>query len=152
MPETVLGIPLHPLVVHAVVVLVPLSALGTVLVTLVSRWRGAYGWLVVIASALALGAVPLATRSGGRLEDSLGAGGPVAEKINEHQEWGERVIWPVAAMFVLNLVLMLAHRAGRSAAQTMALAGLAAAAALTALAFVLLTGHLGSQAVWDPTG
>ena len=32
MPETVLGLPLHPLVVHAVVVLVPLSALGAVAV------------------------------------------------------------------------------------------------------------------------
>lgn len=152
MPDTILGNPLHPLVVHAVVVLVPLAALGTVLITLVPGWRRAYGWLVVAASAMSLGAVPVATRAGERLEQSLELGGPVAAKVDQHQAWGERVIWAVGAMFVLNLVMMLAHRSGRPARQTTAVAALASLAALTALVFVVITGHLGSQAVWNPTG
>lgn len=152
MPDTVLGLPLHPLVVHAVVVLVPLAALGTLLITLVARWRSAYGWLVVLASALSLAMVPVATRAGGKLEDTLGLGGEAAVKVNEHQEMGERVIWAVAPMFVLTLVLMLAHRSGRPANQTTVLALLASAAAIASLVLVLLTGHLGSEAVWNPTG
>ncbi len=152
MPETVFGIPLHPLVVHAVVVLVPLAALGTVVITLVPRWRGAYGWLVVAASAISFGAVPVATRAGKNLEESLGLGGPVAEKVNEHQAMGERVIWAVGAMAVLNLVLMLAYRSGRPARQVTAIAALASVAAIASLVLVVLTGHLGSEAAWNPTG
>ena len=152
MPETVVGIPLHPLVVHAVVVLVPLAALGTVLITLVPRWRSAYGWLVVAASAVSLALVPVATRAGRNLEDSLGLGGPVAAKVNEHQQMGERVIWAVGAMLVLDLVVMMAHRSGRPSRQVSGIAALASVAAITALTLVVLTGHLGSEAVWNPTG
>ncbi|HMG31386.1 MAG TPA: DUF2231 domain-containing protein [Jiangellaceae bacterium] len=152
MPDTVFGIPLHPLVIHAVVVLVPLSVLGTVAIALVPRWRGTYGWLVVAASAVSFAAVPLATRSGENLKESLSLGGPVLEKVNEHQDMGERVIWAVGAMFVFDLLLMLAHRAGRPAGQRTALAALATLAALVSLVLVVLTGHLGSTAVWNPAG
>jgi uncharacterized membrane protein len=151
-PDTVFGIPLHPLLVHAVVVLVPLSVLGTVVIALVPRWRGAYGWLVVAASAVSFAAVPLTTRSGEDLKESLSLGGPVLEKVNEHQQMGERVIWAVGAMFVLDLLLMLAHRAGRPTGQRTALAVLATVAALASLVLVLITGHLGSTAVWNPAG
>jgi uncharacterized membrane protein len=130
-PDTVFGIPLHPLLVHAVVVLVPLSVLGTVVIALVPRWRGTYGWLVVAASAVSFAAVPLTTRSGNDLKESLSLGGPVLEKVNEHQQMGERVIWAVGAMFVFNL---------------------ATVAALVSLVLVLITGHLGSTAVWNPAG
>lgn len=152
MPDTVFGLPLHPLLVHAVVVLVPLSVLGTVVIALVPRWRGAYGWLVVAASAVSFAAVPLTTSSGEDLKESLSLGGAVLEKVNEHQQMGERVIWAVGAMFVLNLLLMLAHRAGRPTGQRTALAVLATVAALAALVLVLITGHLGSTAVWNPAG
>lgn len=40
-------LPFHPLVVHAVVVLLPMSALGLLLLLVVRRWRRAYAWLAV---------------------------------------------------------------------------------------------------------
>ncbi|MGH8825913.1 MAG: DUF2231 domain-containing protein [Jiangellaceae bacterium] len=152
MPDTVFGVPLHPLLVHAVVALVPLTMLGTVAVALVPRLRGTYGWLVVAAAAASFAAVPFTTRSGENLKESLSLGGPVLEKVNEHQQMGERVIWAVGAMFVFNLLLMLAHRAGRPAGQSTALAALATLAALVSFVLVILTGHLGSTAVWNPGG
>ena len=66
--DTVLGLPVHPLVVHAVVVLVPLSAVGAVAIALVPRWRERYGVLVLLLSTAALAMVPVATRSGDSLE------------------------------------------------------------------------------------
>lgn len=45
MPDTVLGVPLHPLVAHVVVMFVPLAALGTIAVAAVPRWRSTNGWL-----------------------------------------------------------------------------------------------------------
>lgn len=152
MPDEIFGIPLHPLVVHAAVVFVPLAALGALLMALVPRWRRPYGWLAVIVSAVALVVVPLATSSGNRLLERLELGGPVLETVLEHQAMGERLIWAVAPMFGLNLATMLALRAGRPSRDVMVLAALAAVAAVAAGVIVVLTGHLGSTAVWNPTG
>ncbi len=152
MPDTVFGVPLHPLVNHAVIVLVPLAVLGTLVITAVPRWRTAYGWLVVALSAVAFVSVPVATRSGRNLEASLELGGPALEKVQDHQTMGDRVIWAVGAMFVLDLVVMLMHRSGRPAGQTTLVGVLASIAGLVALVLVVLTGHLGAAAVWNPAG
>ena len=152
MPDTVFGVPLHPLVNHAVVVLVPLAVLGTLIVTVVPRWRTAYGWLVLALTGVAFASVPVATRSGRNLEASLELGGPALDKVQEHQEMGDRLIWAVGAMFVLDLVMMMMHRAGRPSGQATLIGVLASIAGLVALVVVVLTGHLGAQAVWNPAG
>jgi uncharacterized membrane protein len=152
MPDEITGIPLHPLVVHATVVLVPLAAIATILITVVPRWRRTYGWLVVAASAAALITVPLAVQSGKRLLETREFGGPVLEKVLDHQAMGERVIWAVAPLFILNLAMMLMIRARRSSGQVTVVAVVASLAAVAAIVLVVLTGHLGSMAVWNPTG
>jgi uncharacterized membrane protein len=106
----------------------------------------------VAFSFVALVTVPLATRSGKRLRDALELGGPVLEKVQEHQQMGDRLIWAVAPMFVLNLAAMLMVRAGRPTREVTIVGLLAALAALVAAVLVVLTGHLGSQAVWNPVG
>ena len=65
---------------------------------------------------------------------------------------GDRLIWAAGAMFVLDLVLMLMHRSGRTTGQATLVAVLASIAGLIALVLVVLTGHLGAQAVWNPAG
>lgn len=152
MPDEIVGIPVHPLLVHAVVVFIPLAALGSVAVALVPRWRKPYGPLVLAASTLSLILVPLTTSSGDDLRDSLQLGGPVLDKVQEHQEMGERVIWAVLPMFVLNLATLVMARAGRPSREVTIVAWLATIAAVVATVLVVLTGHLGSQAVWDPAG
>ena len=111
-----------------------------------------YGWLVVALAAVAFASVPVATRSGRNLEASLDLGGPVLDKVLEHQAMADRVIWAVGVMFGLDLVLMLMHRAGRPTGQATLVAVLASIAGLIALVLVVLTGHLGAQAVWNPAG
>ena len=61
---TVAGLPAHILLVHAVVVLVPLSALLIVLVTV---WPAARAWLTPATAVVAIAtvvSVPLATDAG----------------------------------------------------------------------------------------
>ena len=58
------GLPVHPLVVHAVVVMLPLAVLGTVALALRPAWRLRYGWLLVGVTAVATVLVPVATSSG----------------------------------------------------------------------------------------
>ena len=66
--DLVNGLPLHPLVVHAVVVLLPLAILGTIALALHRPWRATYGPLVVGVAAVATALVPVATSSGESLD------------------------------------------------------------------------------------
>ncbi|HSU11443.1 MAG TPA: DUF2231 domain-containing protein, partial [Pseudonocardia sp.] len=57
---TVDGIPAHPLVVHAVVVLLPLAAVATLLVVARPVWRRQLGVWVLLLAAAGVFAVPVA--------------------------------------------------------------------------------------------
>ena len=66
------GLPLHPLVVHAVVVLLPLAVLGTIAIAVRPAWRLSYGPLVVAIAAVATVLIPVSTSSGEALEKRVG--------------------------------------------------------------------------------
>lgn len=156
--DTILGLPVHALVVHAVVVLVPLAAFGAALIAVVPRWRRAYGPVVVAIATAGLAMVPVATRSGGHLEDRLNASGVIARQINRHQDIGNLVIWPTLALWVLTIVLVVLDRRGgtardnRSTRRTTGIvAVLVLLAAIAAGAVVAEAGHRGSTAVWSCT-
>ena len=83
------GLPVHALVVHAVVVLVPLAAVGLIAIAVRPSWRRAYAPLVAILATVGLALVPVATRSGEKLEERLNAGGVVAEQIEDHEDDGQ---------------------------------------------------------------
>lgn len=150
--DTVFGLPVHALVMHVVVVVVPLAAIGVVAIAAVPRWRARFGLVVLSLATAGLAAVPVATRSGGELEDRLGASGVVARQINDHQEMGELVIWPTLTMWVLAVALVVLHPRRRRGSRTVrVVAVLAALAAIAAATQVTLAGHLGSTAVWSCT-
>ena len=149
--DTVFGLPVHALVMHAVVVLLPLAALGVVAIAVVPRWRERFGVLVVLVATAGLAAVPVATRSGGKLEDRIGATGIVERQINDHQQFGELVVWPTLAMWVLAVALVLMDRSRRRGAAVTTVAVLAVLAAIGSAVLVTITGHLGSTAVWSCT-
>ena len=149
--DTILGLPVHALVVHAVVILVPLSAAGVVAIAAVPRWRERFGTLVLLVSTAALVTVPVATRSGEKLEERIGAKGVVARQIEDHRDIGELVLWPTLAMWVLAIGLVLISRRGSSKGAVKAVAVLAALVAIVAAGVVVRAGHLGSTAVWSCT-
>lgn len=82
------GLPLHPLFAHAVVVCVPLAALGAILMAF---WPAAARRLwppALFVATIALVAVPLTTGSGESLEERVGES-PVVEV---HAKQGEQVL------------------------------------------------------------
>jgi hypothetical protein len=138
------------LVVHAVVVLVPLAALGVVALALVPRWRARYGVLVFVAALLATVLVPLATESGEILEDLV----PEDDRIERHAELGETMIIGAGALLVIALVLWWMGRAterGRSlpAAISVVVVVVALLVGVGAAVQVVLVGHSGADAVWS---
>jgi hypothetical protein len=152
---TIGGVPAHPLVVHAVVVLLPLAALGSVLL-LRPAWRQRFGVLILLVGLAGLAAVPAATITGTQLRDVISAGGPVSQPIMAHESAAGRLL-PFAILFaVLLLVTVLASARAGSADGSMVWRRVAAGAAvLTVLAGVVVIGltvwigHLGSTAVWQ---
>ena len=108
--DTIRGLPVHALVVHAVVVLIPLAAIGLIAIAVRPSWRRAYAPLVVILATIGLALVPVATRSGSKLEERLNAGGVVAEQIEDHEEMASLVIWPTLAMWVVAVTLLVMDR------------------------------------------
>lgn len=138
------GLPWHPLVVHAVVVLLPLAVLGTILIAAVPRWRRPYGPLVVAAAAVATALVPVATSSGEALEKHVGDPG-------KHAELGDQLIWFAVPLLVLALALVVLDRRSAAAARRGLVTGVAVLAVVASLATavqVYRVGESGARAAW----
>lgn len=82
--ETVNGLPMHPLVVHAAVVLIPLTCLGTILIAVKRSWRKALGWWVLALAFVSVGAAFVAKESGEALAKKVGE--PVV-----HAQLGDKI-------------------------------------------------------------
>lgn len=153
--DTVVGLPVHPLVVHAAVVLIPLSALLVVAIAVVPAWRGGvFGWFTVGLTAAATAVVPVATLSGEALAERVG-------EPERHEALGQAMIYFVVPLLVLALALMLlsardrrrARSRGldrpRQSALTLVVAVAAVVAAGAATVQVAFVGHSGATATWS---
>jgi hypothetical protein len=149
--DTILGLPVHALVVHFVVVLVPLAAAGVVGMAVVPAWRQRFGLAVLAIATAGLVAVPVATISGKKLMSRISAQGTTADQINTHMKMGKLVIFPTLALWVLAAAMVYLDRKGRGGTSMRVVAILSVVAALAAAAQVTITGHLGSTAVWSCT-
>lgn len=114
MLDTFSGLPVHALVVHAVVVLLPLAALGAIAVVLVPRLMRAYGLLVAAGTIAAVASVPIAARSGQLLYDrksaTFGAGDTAEAGLMEHhRELGEQLL-PWALLLLAGVLVTVGTR------------------------------------------
>lgn len=141
------GLPLHPLVVHAVVVLLPLTVMGTLAIAARPPWRGRYGPLVVVAAAVSTALVPVATSSGEALERRVGDPG-------RHAHLGDQLIWFAVPLLVTSaaVVLLDRRRSARSprtgGTVTRAVVALSVVAALACAVQVYRVGESGARAAW----
>ena len=150
------GLPLHPLVVHAAVVLIPLTALLAVGLAVLPRWRWLVRWPTAVASVACVGFAFLATTSGESLEEERNLG----RLVHEHAERGDRLanLTIVLAVAVVVAALVLPGPSGlasgrgavvrRVAYADKVLAVLLVAVAAVVLVQVVLTGDSGARAVW----
>jgi uncharacterized membrane protein len=145
MPETILGLPLHPLVVHATVVLVPLTALLVVLTAVSPRIRAWAGPLPLVAAVISTILAPLSTSTGESLQHAVGD----SKLIERHAELGDMLIWFALGMLVVAAATYFLHRrgsVGKGLATTLMVLGVVAGAAT--MVQVALIGHSGAKAVW----
>lgn len=158
MIETLLGLPAHPLIVHAAVVFAPLLVTliaGYALVPAVRRWTA---WAVLSLSVLAPASLWAAKLSGDAFLDRMVRRGATPEFVagmQEHQDFGQLAAWTGTLLGVLGLVLVLVcTAAGKkptttgSQALTYGVIILSLAAAAANGYYVFKTGHTGATNVW----
>lgn len=143
------GLPLHPLVVHFAVVLLPVAALGLLLLVLFAKLADRFAVLALLVLAVGTAAAFVAKESGEDLAAQIG-------RPSEHATWGALLPWVAAALWVVTLIWYLLHRADRRANRgrtgaTIGGALLTAALALVTVALSVLVGHTGATAVWAGT-
>jgi hypothetical protein len=149
----IFGIPLHPLVVHAAVVLVPLVSIGTLIIAFWPKARVRFGWLLAIFSLGGIGATLLARQSGEELFESMQASGEEASStLSSHMTWGNQAFWPAIVMAVGLFAMMLTTRGrkaeGRPSVWYWVSAVVAVLAAIVSLVMIIKVGHSGATAVW----
>lgn len=144
---TILGLPLHPLIVHLVVVALPVGALGLIAAIVSPGVRARYGTLATVTLTVGALGTLAALWSGGILAES--------ETLPErHASLGTATVIISLATTALAWVWWWLERrrdraeAGTSGVGAMITGGLVAAGALATTVAVVLTGHSGSEAVW----
>ncbi|GIJ32390.1 DUF2231 domain-containing protein [Micromonospora sediminimaris] len=157
--EKALGLPLHVLVVHAVVVFVPLLVLLALAYIVLPRFRARLDWAVAALAVVAPITAWVATRSGDALQArqiERGFSGEILDKINEHAAHGE-VLFRVTLGLGLAVILLLVATSNHPRVPklpgwvTAVLSVVVLGLGVAALVYVWLTGHSGSEMVWGNT-
>lgn len=140
--DTVLGLPVHILVVHGVVVLLPLMALLTVLLAMRPRWSARVAWGIVLADAAVFALTLVAQQSGEALQHRLGP----TPAIQQHADLGAQMPWMGVALLAAGIaVTLLRRRAG----SRVVLPVVALVVGGVVVWWTVRVGHSGSQAVWQ---
>jgi hypothetical protein len=154
-------LPLHPLVVHAAVIGVPLAALLALLFAF-PKTREWARWPLAITVVGATAVTFVARQSGLALEAALGIkpGNPVGDLIVQHSLLANQLFYIMIGLTVIGLlnVLLVSKRssdgadgaAKQSAILRIGLPILLVAAAVVALVWIVRVGDLGARAVWNP--
>jgi ABC-type branched-subunit amino acid transport system permease subunit len=99
------GLPAHPLFVHAVVVLVPLCAIGVILCALWPAARRRLSYTVLVLSVIAAAMVPFVQQSGEWLEGQVGR----SDLLETHTRLGDDFL-PFAIALVVGAAAVAALR------------------------------------------
>ncbi|MEW6470887.1 MAG: DUF2231 domain-containing protein [Actinomycetota bacterium] len=158
----VFGLPAHPLFVHVPVVLVPLAAVGAVLLAVRPAWRIRFGALVAIAAGVGLAGIQLAIGSGEALEERVRE----SAALERHEELAGITRLSVLLFFLAVTAFVLFDRyrqrravlagPGTPAATCRspllaALTVITVAMSVFATTAVVQAGHTGAEATWERT-
>jgi len=137
---TVSGLPLHPLILHATVVLLPLMALLTIVVAVRPTLRDKRIWWAVAGNAVMTGGTCLTKESGQSLPQSLG--GQIAK---DHGQLGSLLPVFAGVLFLASAAIGLTrrHRALGIAASVVSVL-----AAVATTVWTVRTGDSGARVVY----
>jgi hypothetical protein len=151
---TITGIPAHALLVHAIVVLAPLTALLEILCAFWPAARRRLVWLVLAFAAVTLVLTPLTTSAGEWLYDRQSQ---PSEILRTHAERGDWMIYFSIGLLVVAIALAVLHwLEGRSdkrrTVATVVVAIVALVVGVSSIITVVQIGDSGAHSVWGGGG
>ncbi len=144
--DTFSGLPVHPLAVHAVVVLMPLMSVVTIAVAVRPAWRR-FGIYVLGVDVVVFLATGVAWFSGRALYHRIGQFGR-NDLAAKHVGYGTWLPLFAVGLVVAALLVVLAAR--RPALGPVAVV-VAVVAGLAGIGWTVVTGDSGARAVWEQT-
>jgi len=144
--DLITGLPIHPLINHGVAVLVPLAAIGALLVIFIPKLRLNYSPLVLVTVLLATVSAFIATQSGEALAERVGL-------PNAHATQGERLSYVVLAFAILFSIWFALEKSERTRERVANLGKrvlkvVIPITAISSFVLTILVGHSGAQATW----
>jgi hypothetical protein len=139
------GLPLHPLLVHSAVVLVPLVAIGALVMSYLPSFSRRHGKIILILAVIAQVSVFLAKMSGEAFAEILD------KNVEKHAELGEITPLLTLPMVVLIYLRWRMDRSGSTFGSVVIrrLTSVALiAASVVSLVVIFLVGHSGASSVW----
>jgi uncharacterized membrane protein len=155
--DSIFGLPGHPLLVHAAVVLVPLAAIGTIVIAFWPAARNRIGWIAAALGVVGFFFAFFAKESGEALLETV----RVTENVKSHAEMGDQGLIGAFLVGGSACTLMLfdqfvKERAKRDLPElsiTRPLRTLIAVFAVVLSIFgtvlVINVGHSGAKATWE---
>ena len=145
--DLITGLPIHPLINHGVAVLVPLAAIGALLVIFIPKLRTTYTPLVLVTVLLATISAFIATQSGEALSERVGL-------PNAHATQGERLSYVVLAFAILFSTWFALEKSERTRERVANLGKrvlkvVIPITAISSFVLTILVGHSGAQATWQ---
>jgi len=144
--DTIAGLPVHILVVHVAVVLIPLSAIGATLIAARPKALRLFGAATVIGATVGVIASVIAEFSGNQLAGRVGWS-------EEHANYGD--VFPIAAVAFLALLIvfwLIARGVPLNRHRPLWLKVIGAILIVASIGityFTVLTGYSGSKATWS---
>ncbi|MBX7432523.1 hypothetical protein JDV09_10460 [Mycobacterium sp. Y57] len=147
---TLAGIPAHALLVHAIVVLAPMTAGLGILCAIWPAARRRLVWLVLALSLGVLALTPLTTEAGEWLYAQSSTHSPI---LQTHAERGDWMKYFSIGLLVMAIAVAFLHvRSSRSESPkilaTVIVTVIALAIGASVTYGVILIGHSGAEAVW----
>ena len=143
--DLIFGLPVHPLVVHSAVVLVPLVAFAGIAMSYIPSFSRRYGKVIFILALVAQVSLFVAKLSGESFEERLG------KNIERHADLGEIAPFTFIPLLILIYIRWRFDREGANTGSPIVrrlVSILLVAAAILALIYIFLVGHSGADSVW----
>lgn len=140
--DTVGGLPVHPLVIHFVVVLVPLAAVGLIVAVFNLAFHRRFAFALVCLLAVSVPLAFVAKESGEALSERVG----ITER---HEDLGEVMpLWVAVLTVIAGAWLLIVRRGGFDTLRKL-IGAVVVAASVGVIGLTFLVGHSGAEATWS---
>lgn len=147
--DTFTGLPMHILVSHFAVALIPIGATATIAVAVYKPWREKFAGLVALGNVGLLAMAFVTLRSGEDLMDRYRELGDTASPRFDHESLGRTLVWIMLATTIASMLVWAVQPLRTKApAAVLALAAVVVGLSVTTLVYSYRAGHTGSESHW----